>query len=85
VDVLGAPAEVPGHLVHAHLRAGTIDYWEFDPRAKFGALITGVEYSFVPQPRFSPDVEWASYGKLPNGSSLEGDVILRATFCVTFP
>lgn len=83
MDVLGAPADVPGHLVQTHLRAETIDSWEFDPRAKFGALITRVEYSFVPQFRFSPNVEWASYGTLPNGSTLEDDVILRATFYVT--
>jgi predicted porin len=65
--------------------AGAIDYLELDPRAKFNFAIAGVEYYFLPQFRFSPNVEWASYHDLPDGTSINDDVVWRATFYVSWP
>ena len=65
--------------------AGSIDYLELDPRAKYSLVLAGVDYAIVPQVRFSPNVEWVTYGTLPNGSEINDDVVWRATFYVAWP
>jgi hypothetical protein len=65
--------------------AGSIDYLELDPRAKYSLVLAGVDYAIVPQVRFSPNVEWVTYGTLPNGSGINDDVVWRATFYVAWP
>jgi hypothetical protein len=61
-----------------------IAYLPIDPRAKYTFFLTGVEYYLLPSVRFTPNIETVSYGKLPNGSSIKNDVVVRATMYWTW-
>jgi hypothetical protein len=59
-----------------------IDYLPIDTAAKFTMFLVGVEYYLIPSVRFSPNVEWVSYGTPENGGAPapKDDVVWRATF-----
>ena len=56
-----------------------IAFLPIDPRARYTFTLTGVEFYLLPSVRFSPNLETVSYGRLPDGTSIETDVVWRAT------
>ena len=63
-----------------------IDYLPIDANEPFTLLITGVEYYIHPSVRFSPNVEWVSYGT-PQRAGIatpKDDVVFRVTFFWTW-
>ena len=59
-----------------------IDYLPIDPSAPFTLTLAGIEYYLLPSVRFSPNVEWVSYGT-PAGANVASprdDVVVRLTF-----
>jgi hypothetical protein len=63
-----------------------IDYLPIDTNEPFTLLITGVEYYIHPSVRFSPNVEWVSYGT-PQKAGIatpKDDVVFRVTFFWTW-
>ncbi|MBP1634307.1 MAG: hypothetical protein H6Q10_881, partial [Acidobacteria bacterium] len=63
-----------------------IDYLPIDVNEKFTTTIAGIEYYVHPSVRFSPNVEWVSYGtpKAAGTTAPNDDVVLRATFFWTW-
>jgi len=59
-----------------------IDYLPIDTSAKFTMFLAGVEYYLIPAVRFSPNVEWVTYGTPAKAGTPapKDDVVWRATF-----
>lgn len=59
-----------------------IDYLPIDTTAKFTLVLAGVEYYLLPSVRFSPNIEWVTYGAPQNAAlpAPKDDVVWRATF-----
>jgi hypothetical protein len=59
-----------------------IDYLPIDVNAKFTTTLAGIEYYIHPNVRFSPNVEWVTYGTPANPGSPapKDDIVWRATF-----
>lgn len=64
----------------------TIDYLPIDASAKFTTTLAGIEYSIHPNVRFSPNVEWVTYGTPAKAgvATPADDVVMRATFYWTW-
>ena len=62
--------------------ASGIDYLPIYNKAAFNLGITGIEYYIHPSVRFSPNVEWVTYGTAITGGTkpAKNDVVFRATF-----
>jgi hypothetical protein len=63
----------------------SVAYLPFDPRAPFTFTVAGFEWYLHPRVRISPNVEWATYDDLPNGTPIQDDVVARVTFYWVFP
>ena len=59
-----------------------IDYLPIDTSAKFTMFLAGAEYHLIPAVRFSPNVEWVTYGTPAKAGTPapKDDVVWRATF-----
>jgi hypothetical protein len=59
-----------------------IDYLPIDVSAAFTYAVTGLEYYLHPSVRFSPNVEWVTYGTPAKAGVAQpkNDVVARATF-----
>jgi hypothetical protein len=59
-----------------------IDYLPLDASARFTYVLAGVEYYLHPSVRFSPNVEWVTYGTPAKAGvpTPKDDVVMRATF-----
>lgn len=60
----------------------SIDYLPIDTTAKFTLVLAGAEYFLLPSVRFSPNVEWVTYGAPtdPAVARPKDDIVWRATF-----
>jgi hypothetical protein len=63
-----------------------IDYLPLDVNAKFTYVLAGIEYYIHPSVRFSPNVEWVTYGSPAKAgvATPKDDVVMRATFFWTW-
>lgn len=63
-----------------------IDYLPIDVNAKFIYGVAGIEYYIHPSVRFSPNVEWVSYGTPAKAGvpTPKSDVVARGTFYWTW-
>ena len=63
-----------------------IDYLPIDASAKFTTAIAGIEYYVHPNVRFSPNVEWVTYGTPEKAgvATPKRRVVMRATFFWTW-
>ena len=63
-----------------------IDYLPIDTSAKFTMFLAGAEYFLIPSVRFSPNVEWVTYGSPDKAGAVApaDDVVWRATFYWTW-
>lgn len=75
-DLDGTDTGLPG--------ADTIDYLVLSNKAPFKGYIFGFEWYLHPSIRFSPNVEVFSYDDAPDGTSIDKDVVARATFYYSF-
>ena len=57
-----------------------IAYLPIDPRSEYTFFLGGVEYYLHKSVRISPNIEVVSYGDLPDGTSINKDVVARLTF-----
>jgi hypothetical protein len=59
-----------------------IDYLPIDVNASFTYVLAGMEYYIHPSVRFSPNVEWVTYGTPAKAgvATPNDDVVVRATF-----
>jgi len=66
--------------------ANGIDYLPIYNKAAFNLGIAGIEYYIHPSVRFSPNVEWVTYGTAITGGTTpaKNDVVFRATFFWTW-
>ncbi|MCX6544915.1 MAG: hypothetical protein NTV05_10970 [Acidobacteria bacterium] len=63
-----------------------IDYIPIYNKAAFNLGVAGFEYYIHPSVRFSPNVEWVSYGTVATGGTApaKNEMVLRATFFWTW-
>jgi len=66
--------------------AGGIDYMPIYNKAAFNLGVVGFEYYIHPSIRFSPNVEWVTYGTLATGGvkPAKNELAFRATFFWTW-
>jgi hypothetical protein len=57
-----------------------IDYLPIDPRFDFTFVVVGLDWYLHRSLRFSPNIEFVTYGDGPAGVSVDNDVVPRLTF-----
>ena len=60
--------------------ADGIDYLPIDPRFDFTFVVVGFDWYLHRSLRFSPNIEFVTYGDGPAGVSVDNDVVPRLTF-----
>jgi hypothetical protein len=66
--------------------ASGIDYMPIYNKAAFNLGVVGIEYYIHPSIRFSPNVEWVTYGTVATGGAApaKNELAFRATFFWTW-
>ena len=64
--------------------AGRIPYLAFDPTAKSNLLMAGVDFALNERVHFIPNLQYVFYGAAGTAVAPESELMLRATYSITF-